>query len=115
MLVNLFALTEAAAALQICMDSNAYDGLPANEKSLLKRLQGNIRSLVLKIARKFDEDLFPFFQQSRNEAAKRPKRIKTMQEQFAYCGNGMLERMKRYVFDGRQKLDYFLSQRPDVR
>ena len=115
MLVNLFALTEASAALQICMDSNAYSGLPANQKSLLNRLQGNINSLVQKIARKYDEDLFPFFEQSRNEAAKRPERIKTMQEQFAYCGNGMLERMKRYVFDSRQKLDYFLSQQPNAR
>ena len=115
MLVNLFALTEASAALQICAGSSAFKKLRANEISLLKRLQGNIDTLVRKIARKYDENLFPFFEQSRNEAAMRPERMETMRKQFAYCGNGMLDRMKRYVFDSRQKLAYFLSQQPNAQ
>ena len=81
----------------------------------LKRLQGNIDTLVRKIARKYDENLFPFFEQSRNEAAMRPERIETMRKQFAYCGNGMLKRMKHYVYESQQKLKYFLSQQPDAR
>ena len=115
MLVNLFALTEASAALQICAGSNAFKKLRANEISLLKRLQGNIDTLVRKIARKYDENLFPFFEQSRNEAAMRPERMETMRKQFAYCGNGMLKRMKHYVYESQQKLKYFLSQQPDAR
>ena len=115
MLINLFALTEASAALQICTESTAYNSLRANEKSLLKRLRKNIDTLVRKIARKYDEDLFAFFEHSRDEAAKQPDRIETMRNQYAYCGNGMLERMKRYVFDSGQKLEYFLSQQPDAR
>ena len=115
MLVNLFALSEAWAAMQICAESGSYSALPSDQKALLRRLQGSIDSLVKKIARKFDDDLFPFFTKSRHETAKRPERIETMRKQYAYCGNGMLERMKRYVYDSRQKLDYFLSQQPDTR
>lgn len=115
MLVNLFALTEASAALQICAQSNAHDALPSDQKALLVRLQGNIDSLVRKIAGKYDEDLFPFFEQSRDEAVKRPGQRERMRRLYAYCGNGMLERMQRYVYDSRQKLDYFLSQQPDAR
>jgi len=115
MLVNLFALTEASTALQICMDSDAYKNLRHNEKRLLRRLQGNINTLVQNIAQKYDEDLFSFFKQSRNEAAKQPDRIKTLRKQYNFCGNGLLERMKRYVHESRQKLDYFLSQQPLAR
>ena len=69
MLVNLFALSEASAAMKICEDSAAYAGLPAGKKALLRRLQGVIDGLVKKIASKFDEDLFGFFVQTRDEAA----------------------------------------------
>jgi len=115
MLVNLFALTEASAALQICAESGSYGALPSDQKALLQRLNRGIDTVVQKIARKFDDDLFPFFERSRDEAAKRPKRIETMRKQYGYCGNGMLERMKHFVHDSRQKLDYFLSQQPDAR
>jgi hypothetical protein len=115
MLVNLFALTEASATLQICAESGSYDGLPPDRKALLQRLHRGIDTLVRKIARKYDDDLFPFFVQSRDDAAKRPDRIETIRKQYGYCGNGMLERMKRYVYDSRRKLDYFLSQQPDAR
>lgn len=115
MLINLFALTEASAALRICADSKAYSALTANEKALLARLQGGIDGLVRKIAQKFDPDLFPFFEQSRDEAAKRPDRVESMRQQYAYCGEGMLERMQGFVYNSRQKLDYFLSQQPDAQ
>ena len=52
MLVNLFALSEASTALHICMDSDAYKNLRHNEKRLLRRLQGNINTLVQNIAQK---------------------------------------------------------------
>lgn len=115
MLVNLFALTEASASLQVCARSTSYDTLSKRDKALIKRLQDNIDGLVRKIAKKYDEDLFGFYQHTRNEAAAQPDRVETMRKQYAYCGNGMLERMKRYVYDSRQKLDYFLSQQPDAR
>ena len=115
MLVNLFALTEASAALQICAESRSYGALPPDQKELLLRLNRGIDTVVRKIAQKYDDDLFPFFERSRNEVAKRPKRIESMRKQYGYCGNGMLRRMKRYVHDSRQKLDYFLSQQRDVR
>ena len=115
MLVNLFALTEASAALQICAESGSYGALPSDQKALLLRLIRGIDTVVRKIARKYDDDLFPFFERSRDEAAKRPERIESMRKQYGYCGNGMLKRMKRYVHDSRQKLKYFLSQQPDAR
>jgi hypothetical protein len=115
MLINLFALTEASAAMQICADSSAFAGLPADQKALSLRLRHTVDDLVRKIARKFDEDLFPFFVKSRNEAAARPDKINEMRIRYEYCGNGFLERMKGYIYDSRQKLDFFLSQQPDAR
>ena len=115
MLVNLFALTEASAALQICADSASFKGLAADKKALLQRLQRGIDDLVRKIARKFDQDLFPFFVRSRDQTAARPSKIAEMRKRYEFCGNGFFERMKRYVYDGRQKLDFFLSQQPDAR
>ena len=115
MLVNLFALTDAAATLQICARSDAYRKLRAGDKALLKRLQGNIDDLVRKIAVKFDEDLFGFFVQSRDEAAALPKKVEATRQRYGFCGNGLLERMTRYIADSKQRLDYFLSQLPDAR
>jgi hypothetical protein len=115
MLVNLYALTEASAALQICGESASYKILTPNDQAQLKRLQSNIESLVKKIARKFDDDLFSFFIHTRNEIATRPDKVEEMRSRHQFCGNGLFEQMKRYVYDSRQKLDYFLSQQPDAR
>lgn len=115
MLINLYALTEASAALQICADSPSYERLTPNDQTQLKRLQSNIESLVKKIARKYDEDLFSFFVHTRNETAVRPDKVEEIRTQYKYCGNGLFEQMKRYVYDSRQKLDYFLSQQPNAR
>lgn len=115
MLVNLFALTEASAALKICADSPSYAGLTANEQALLQRLQGAIERLVQTIAHKYDDDLFPFFLQTRQDAAARPDKIAEMRAKYRFCGNDLLAQMNRYVTDSRQKLDYFLSQQPDAK
>ena len=115
MLVNLYALTEAAAALRICAESSRFDTLSASEKDQLQRLQGLIEELVHNIARKFDDDLFPFFVASRNEAAARPDKIEDMRMRYDFCTNGFIDRMKAYVYDSRRKLDYFLSEQPDAK
>ena len=115
MLVNLYALTEASAALQICGESTSHKTLTPADQAKLKRLQSNIESLVKKIARKYDEDLFSFFVHTRNETATRPDKIEEMRNRYQFCGNGLFEQMKRYVYDSRQKLDYFLSQQPNAR
>ena len=115
MLVNLFALTEASAALQICADSASFDKLTKAEKVLAERLQDGIETLVRQIGRKYDDDLFGFFVETRNSAAARPDKIEEMRTRYDYCENGFLERMKAYVYASRQKLDYFLSLQPDAR
>ncbi len=115
MLINVFALTEASAALKICAKSNAFVRLTSDRKNQLQRLQTDIDSLVKNIAAKYDEDLFPFFVQSRDEAAARPNTIKEMQTRYAFCNDQFFERMKGYVADSRQKLNYFLSQQPNAR
>ena len=115
MLVNLFALTEASATLQICADSTAYPPLPDEKKALLRRLQGRIDKLVQRISRKYDDDLFGFFVERRNQIAGRPDLIETTRSRYSYCGDDLFKRMKRYIYDSRQKLDYFLSQQPNVK
>ncbi len=115
MLVNLFALTEASAALKICADSPSYAKLAADKQALLQRLQGAIEGLVQKTARKYDDDLFPFFIQARQDAAARPGKIEKMRTKYRFCGNDFLDQMKRYVSDSRQRLNYFLSQQPDAK
>ena len=115
MLINLFALTEASAALKICSDSSSFASLTAKDQALLQRLQGTIERLVQTIARKYDENLFPFFLQTRQEAAARPDKIKEMRMKYKFCGNDLLVQMNRYVTDSHQKLDYFLSQQPDAK
>lgn len=115
MLINLYALTEASAALQICAESPSHERLAPNDQAQLKRLQTNIEGLVKKVARKYDEDLFSFFVHTRNETATRPDKVEEMRNRYQYCGNGLFEQMKRYVYDSRQKLDYFLSQQPNAR
>lgn len=115
MLVNLFALTEASAALRICADSPSFAKLAAADQTLARQLQNGIEKLVRQIGRKYDDDLFGFFVQTRDAAAGRPDKIEGMRERYGYCGNGFLAQMKQYVHASRQKLNYFLSQQPDAR
>ena len=115
MLVNLFALTEASAALQICTESPAFDGLTEADRVLARRLQDGIETLVRQIGQKYDDDLFGFFVETRNSAVARPEKVEEMRTHYKYCENGFLARMKAYVYASRQKLDYFLSLQPDAR
>lgn len=115
MLVNLFALTEASATLQICADSGTYAALPKDKKKLLRRLQKRIDGLVKAIAAKFDNDLFEFFEVERDKAARSPFQIERVRSKYGTCGDALFKRMQWYVYDSRQKLELFLSKIPDVK
>jgi len=115
MLVNLFALTEASATLQICANSDLYAALPAAKKKLLGRLQTRIDGLVKSIAAKFDNDLFGFFQVERDNAARSQRQIEQVRLNYGTCGDALFKRMQWYVYDSRLKLDLFLSKIPDVK
>jgi hypothetical protein len=115
MLVNLFALTEASATLQICAQSNTHAALAKDKKKLLLRLQKRIDRMVKSMAAKFDNDLFGFFEGQRNKAARNPLLIEQVRSTYGLCGDALFKRMQWYVYDSRQKLELFLSELPDVR
>ena len=115
MLVNLFALTDASATLQICADSDAHAALPEARKKLLLRLQTRIDGLVKAMAAKFDDDLFGFFEAERDKAARDPFQIERVRSKYGICGDALFKRMQWYVYDSRQKLEAFLSGLPDAK
>ena len=115
MLVNLFALTEASATLQICADSSAHAALPQDKKKLLLRLQKLIDGLVGSMAAKFDDDLFNFFEVERNKMARSPFQIEQVRSKFGPCRDTLFKLMQWYVYDSRQKLELFLSELPDAK
>ena len=115
MLVNLFALTEASATLQICADSGAYAALSGDRRKLLRRLQKRIDGLVKSMAAKFDNKLFGFFEAERDKAARNPSQIERVRSKYGPCGDELFKRMQWYVYDSRQKLELFLSQLPDAK
>lgn len=115
MLVNLFALTQASATLQICADSSAHAALPKDKKKLLARLQKRINRMVKTMAVKFDNDLFDFFEAERNKLARSPFLNDRVRSKFGPCGDALFKRMQWYVYDSRQKLELFLSELPDAK
>ncbi len=115
MLFNLFLLTDASATLRICEDSAAYSSLTAEKKALLNRLQSRIEGLVREMAEIYDDELYPFFVERRNETASRTDQIEDVRSRYGYCGDALFKKMKRYVYDSRQKLQQFLSQQPKLK
>ena len=109
MVSNLFALTDVAASLQICAESNAYHSLPDSDKTAIRRLTRNIDNLVTSLAESFDPSLVKFYMAQRAELAKSPPKLDEMKQRYAYCGNGMIADIRRYVYTSKKTLDEFFK------
>ena len=109
MVSNLFALTDVAASLQMCAQSDAYQSLPDRDKTAIRRLTRNIDNLVASIAETFDPSLVDFYKAQRAELAKSPPKLGEMKQRYGYCGNGMIADIRRYVYTSKKTLDEFFK------
>ncbi len=112
MLDNVYALTEAAAVLNVCFESHAYKSLP-NEKALqIHDLSMRLEDLVQRIANRYNhETLLLVFGMSKVKISSDKEMIESVRKEYGYCNEKLFKNMETYVSENETIVDDFLSKR----
>ena len=106
---NVLALTEAAAVLNICFESTAYEQLDTDTALQLHDLEMRLTSLVERISSRYDdESLYFTYEMMRVKMSADLELQKYVRDKYQYCGRSLFSDMSEYVAETESQLNQFL-------
>lgn len=112
---NVLSLTEAAATLNVCFESEAYMKLSSEKALELHGLEMRLADLVQKIADHYnDEALYMTFEMMRVKMSSDPEMKEYGRKEYHYCGSKLFREMEAYVAENEQLINGFLYKSQDA-
>ena len=107
---NVFALTEAAAVLNVCFESPEYKGLETESALKIHELTMRITVLVERISKHYDdESLYLTFEMMRVKISSDPEMKEYVKNEYQYCGDNLVNEMENYVGENEKIINEYLS------
>jgi hypothetical protein len=111
MMANVYRLTEAAAVLTVCTQSEAFNALPGEKAAQAKDLLARLGSVVGSIGTHYRDDSLPAtFEATRAKIAGETAMRGYVKTKYQYCGDALFEDMRAYV-EANEKLIYGYFER----
>ena len=111
MVDNVLALTEAAAVLNVCFESPAYEQLDDTAFMQFIDLDLRIASLVERIANRYDDEtLYITFEMMRVKMSSDPELQRYVQEKYQFCSDSLFDEMGAYVSETETQLNQFFDR-----
>ncbi len=108
---NVYALIEAAAVLNVCFESPAYEQLDDSAALQLLDLEMRLGSLVERIANRYDDEaLYITFEMMLVEMSSDSELQRYVREEYQYCGESLFDEMEAYVAETESQLNQFLDR-----
>lgn len=110
MVANVYRLSEAGAALEVCFAGPAFPSLAADKAQALRNNAKRLERLVKAIGQYYgDGQIFAIYAATRTRIASEPAVKKRVTEQYGDCGAGLLESMDKYVLENEMLIGRYLS------
>jgi hypothetical protein len=111
MMDNVLMLTEAAAVLNVCFESRAYEELSDDEALELYGLDIRITNLVQNITKHYNhEALYLTYELSRVDISSDPKFQEYVRNEYKYCGPKLPTELEAYVVETEELINSYLSK-----
>jgi hypothetical protein len=111
MMANVYRLTEAAAVLAVCRDSDAYRQLPADKATQFDDLATRLRAVVESIGRHYKDDAMPAtFEATRGKIAGETAMRGYVKTKYQYCNDALLEDMNAYVAENEKLIGGYIAR-----
>jgi hypothetical protein len=105
MMANVYRLTEAAAVLTVCRESEAFRQLPGEKAAQVQDLLERLAAVVGSIGNHYSDESMPAtFAATRAKIAGETAMRGYVKTKYQYCGDALLEDMKAYVESNEQLL-----------
>ena len=107
---NVFHITQAAAILDVCFDSAAFEELDTSAALQLFKLEMRLIRVVERIANRYNDDaLYLAFEITRVNLSSDSKFQQDAQEKYHYCGDLLFDDMEAYVSEIEVQINGFLG------
>ena len=109
MMANVYRLTEAGAALELCFQSAEYKALPAEKVREFRGLSSRLGEIVRSIGRHYgDPSLFETYESTKARISADSKLKLHMKNHYGYCGERLAREMETYVSENEKLIgEYF--------
>ena len=105
------ALTEAAAILNVCFESPAYEQLDDTAALRFFDLTMRLTSLVKRISDRYDDEaLYIDFEVGRVMMSSGPALQRYVQVKYQFCSDSLFDEMGAYVSETESQLNQFLDR-----
>jgi hypothetical protein len=112
MVDNVSKLTEAAAVLIICFESEEYKKLPTEKALKLHGLSIRLTNLVEKISKHYnDESLLLTYELMKVEMSSDPDLKEYVRKEYQCCGDALFREMEVYVSENEKVIEDFISKK----
>ncbi len=111
MMANVYRLTEAGAALDVCFKSSEYKALPTERVLELQGLSNRLGDLVRAIGKHYsDEGLYQIYESTKARISADPKLKLHVKNYYQYCGDRLAREMEAYVSENETLINEFLKK-----
>jgi hypothetical protein len=111
MMANVYRLTEAAAVLNVCIESPAYKKLSSEKSLQLQGLVTRLSDLVQNLAKHYrDEALYPTFEATKTKLSSDAEMKAYARNKYQYCGEQLFLDMEAYVTENENLINGYLKR-----
>lgn len=111
MMANMYRLTEAAAVLTVCRESEAFRRLPGDKAARVEELLGRLTTVVHAIGRHYRDDAMPAtFEATRDKIAAETAMRGYVKTKYQYCGDALFDDMGAYVESNEKLLNGYFDR-----
>ena len=111
MVANVYRLSEAGAALEVCFASPAFKSIAADKAEALRNDARRLERLVKAIGQYYgDGDIFTIYAATRARIAAEPAVQERVTKQYGECGDGLLAAMDKYVLENELLIGRYVSE-----
>jgi hypothetical protein len=111
MMANVYRLTEAAAVVTVCRESESFRQLPPEKAAQFDDLAARLQAVVDAIGRHYKDEAMPAtFEATRVKIAGETAMRGYVKTKYQYCGDGLLDDMKAYVVENEKLIGGYLSR-----
>lgn len=111
MMANMYRLTEAAAVVTVCRESDTFRQLPTGKATQFDDLAARLRTVVEAIGRHYKDEAMPAtFEATRTRIAGETAMRGYVKTKYQYCNDALLEDMHAYVAENEKLINGYIAR-----